>query len=692
MEKLQADLQRDGEGYYSPRPPKYKTTLSIGLEDAKGPIPLDNIYNAFDEAYSQDPPKAQDFASTYGKLRVGTRLSAGPTIAEIKGLDEFDNYFAELSTSTPQGLDTVFSYPDIDSEVTYVLSMDESLTELQVIKALHMVDAALVTNLYKSGELPVIALADPDTIIRLRTENSGIMLRTYGNVRSIEGAPNILGLVMPTSALESSGVLLKQLPNATKKVTQSPQIEYLQVEELKQALIGITSAKRPHIGHAFLIAKALSVAKEVVVELNDRGPRVAAAVQSIANILGTSFEQAEGLITSGQIGLDQIEQAYRCRDVNCVPPELSSEFALTQPNAYYQTLLSQIDPKPGSIKTQSDSGLVVVLNDLSGYSELYDGSVSVISDDERSMIVKNAGVITVRGLYAALIKNLSSPVLVDSPPLFSKEELRILAQNGIKIETTEGSGLKLDFMVASGTKGDSLPIDECLTILADIDLPSHLLIPVVRKMISSTVLVKSSDGSFCPNFANIEIVRQRFEQEANCMKQQLNAGGNVELLAGVYEEIKLKSASRVFASSVISKLGFDTSKPPSKLDFMSVRTLLRYAPVLEGLISDKLANFLEANPDDQGSIRKDMPSDADRKLLLGIVSCNPESLLLLLIKQIEYDITRSTEYAYDLLKGTRLAETMTYMGYDTSNVEILKQLLGRVNDSDAKNRGVFVCK
>lgn len=679
--KTSPDIYAEAAIYYDKRPPRYKATVRIA--PAAGSIALDLLYSSMQEAYEREPGKVKDFALTYGKLRVGTELADSATKVEIKPDNDYDNDFMEIRTTNERALSQVFTYPEQDSPFTYVLASGAAKTEMQIIKALHMFDAALVTG-QLTTELPSVAYADDELLLELKQRYPSVFVRTYGNVRSITDAPDILGAVMPTGLLDMGGYILDRLPiKDTEEAEKESRERILYApQDANNALIGITSAKTPHAGHLFLLATAMAgpnPAETVTIELNDTGPRVAAAIEYMAKMKGGEFADVAKEVASGAVSRSEVEQAYVNRDTSSDPAALPEGFALTDSNNYYRGLFQAIAPSGCRIDLLADSDVLPgALSQRSGYLPLYDGSTAVLKGESGAIVVVQEDKLTVNGLFAALIKQSGSSSVVDSPPLYNRKQLKVLEENGIPVTQRSGSAVKINFIDASGSKGGSISIDECMDLVVSMGLTPDKLLEVIRCVLNRSVLVKSDYGSLCPNFSSTEFLKQRIIEAA----EDIQNGKVVEL----QKPISVAAGPVQYAKGISSAIGFPEDKNGLKLGMEQVLMAYRSMPVLNSMLSGKLLEYI-ADPMNV-TMRKDKISPSDREILMGLATGNPKVVSRVLLSQLDQDQATGTTFGKDLISGTQLGASLEYMGYETDDVGVLKEMFGTLSSSN--NRGVYL--
>ncbi|HVO86866.1 MAG TPA: hypothetical protein VMT23_04075 [Candidatus Binatia bacterium] len=527
QQQPERSIPASAERFYSPDKPRLIGRLVLAQTDVvELPLDLDMIYQRTFESLQKSPNKATEWARTYGQLSVGAALDGQPTGFQLDAAAGFrPPRFAELQTARRYPLGSSLAATETDSDTAFVICDDGAeRVEMSLIKALHMLDFAIVKGLLDprmETDLPLVVAASPDELWKLAYDK-GIDLRPYGNVRKMSDAPSVLGTVVPTSVLESSGITTYSLGGLRLRLV-NPQNTLTVGERPKASAIGITTAKRPHLGHGFLLAKALSHNGDnepVIVELNDHGPRVAQMVAALAKMKNLSLTEAVSMISSGQATIEEVEEAYRLRDSVPSSPQLPLDFSLKANNDYYRQLLAKLSQEDSQIETISNGELYDSLSDnlfgLSGALRLFGNSgMSMLGNTktDQSVVIESAGRLTVVGIAAALCTKYALK-FVDSPKSVDVNGQKVFTANGIEIDQVPGTGVLVDFEVASGTKGNAVPIDRLIERLEGSGLSAQDLLPVLRLMLDNAYFMEGDGGSLNPNYASVEASLRLFDKAA----------------------------------------------------------------------------------------------------------------------------------------------------------------------------------
>ncbi len=669
MTDLQISTQYEAaKNLYSKHEPLLVGRFVLGQDDIRLlPLNLDDIYNRVFDSFKDNPGKAMAWAKTFGKLSITIALDGSPTTFELDRAKDYPPANrAELITDKPYAISEMFYAEDKDSPFTLVLCDDGAKrTELNLIKALHMVDYGLITGQLSPTEQPEIRIvaATPDELVRISSDFEDIGLRLYGNVRSDKDAPEVLGSVLPSAVLENSQMATMLLNNSAEVPYTLP-VSVPTRERINVCAAGVTTAKRPHIGHAFLLAKALSepaFTGDLVVELNDLGPRVAQAVASFASQNALTFEEAATSISSGAVSIADIEKAYMARDTRQAAQSLPTNFSLRASNRYYENLLTELAPTDTTIRFIANSDLGSLMQEL----DAKPGSLPVFGDsgmalltsvENEAVVVKSGGAPTLAGILGSLCTRYDM-TFADSPKPLDGRKSKVFAQNGLNIAQVPGMGVSIDFDVASGTKGDS-PLIEVLKNVANYyGCSGKDFLLICRSMLEKAYFVPGDGNSLNPNYASSEALMCSFEAAA----QNLALGGSNGL--DLYKPLKLKRVMPMVAKELLTRL-YPTYNPTRKQSPQSLLALLGSDPELG--FSEKLRDYAASHPQVDKTIPRTFYETGDYKLLDALRSTTPSFVLQALARKL---VTTSEDVSV-LLSGSLLQEVQQAMGYEPSQLDV----------------------
>lgn len=269
---------------YSEVVPQYIGTLVLSQESAGSvPLDLDEIYGVAVDNLAVDRRRADAFARAYGALSICVALDNAETSFDLVPRGKYlRRRYAEVQTVPTIGLKDTLRSSETDAQFTYILanSNEPQAVEMSLIQALHLLDLAVVTDQFDST-LPNVRQMGVDELLELRQRFPEMYIRTYGNVRGLRNVPLILGTVLSTAKLEKNNIETFALDTA--KTIKGEVAPVNETKREQAAFVGITTAKRPHIGHALLVVKAIadSPSGSVLIELNDQGPRVERQLQHL---------------------------------------------------------------------------------------------------------------------------------------------------------------------------------------------------------------------------------------------------------------------------------------------------------------------------------------------------------------------------------------------------------------------------
>ncbi len=658
---------------YDEQPPSYVGQFGLSKASAGSlPINLEEAYAAMFETLSAEPAQAMAFARTFGKLSVNVMLDGSSTTFNLKPATTYPPAnMAQIATSKRYQLGELFGYPDVDAPCTYLLCKDQPLTaELGIIQALHIVDYAIVSGQY-DGKLPNVQLIGVDALLELQAQHPDIFIRTYGNVRGLADAMKIIGTAVPTKLLEKSALstesLSTNLPPALGDTLTQSQTNGADQSPGRQSagLVGITSAKKPHIGHAMLIAKALTEVRDgqpVIVELNDHGPRVGKAITHLAITNSMTTEATMTDVIAGEFDVDAVQAAYVARG-EVKPAELPADFALTANNRAYQTLLSAIEPAPGTLLPLANSdpqmrGLYKKLLANPMALALFDGAgMTMLGDETNNVVVEKEGTLTSAGILASLAVRYSL-TMFDSPAPLLPTEVAAFEAAGLGINLQPGIGVSIGFESASGTNGKAPTLDSLNTEY--LQNPRDLLY-VTKLLLEDAVYVKSETGSYTPNYASADSILQAFEHALATLS---TIPAKDELLAS---PIHLKPITAAIARDFLAE-AYSTFPTKGKIKAGEVAALTALLPSLCETLSPDLIAAVNDVTDPSMTVPKAFLSQQDNNTIQRLRSSNSKEFFAQLTASYSYDPTATASIVFNEQSPTLLAQILKKMGYNTDNM------------------------
>lgn len=671
IDYLQTDYQQASE-LYSTAPPKFIGRFVLSQIDAKElPIDLGEVYDTVDETIQKNLDIAMQHAATFGALNVGVALDGRYTDYRFDAIDSYKpGYMAEIATTAMRSVDELFCAPDIDSSTTYLLADDgePSTVEMGLIQALHMVDTALVTDRYTGAA--IVRTATTEEIVRLRSDYpDDVLLRVYGDVRGQFGT-KLLGSVVPTELVERARVFTSR-PDGPSKPAE-PTRERIEIAERRPAaFVGITIAKRPHIGHGLLLVKAIAEAGKdgtIVVELNDRGPRVMAALVKLAKDTDTSIETVMQQVSDGSIGFDAIERAYKVRE-DSPSPQTNIDYKLQESEQYYRQLLTAIMPEQLSYDAIADSDLEPQLATLArnpGYTDLFSGSgMALLGNDKKEALpVVTNGQPTIAGILGALSTRYALR-LVDSPPPLTTANRKLFSDAGLNIEQSTGTGIMFDFVVGSGTNGNTTSIESLFEVMDATECDRKLLLPALRLLMNNGYLLPSDGNSRSLNFANRDTAIAAFSQAL----KEVSAMDDPEKI--LYESMKLVDIKPELVKSMVRGV-YNPQDFPAKTTGVEVQTILTSFPQLTGNFSQQLMAYVQENPSNT-TVPKSAITDNDRRFMQQLRQLRADTYLPVLS-----DLAgQNTDEFATLTSESLLIPVMQTMGYaKNQTVEFLNKIAG----------------
>lgn len=657
---------RRARDIYSTAAPTYRGNLVLSQNDALTlPIDLTAVYGLMSQQIDRNPREAASYARTFGATRVMLALDNRSTCFEFEKYGAPPNSSrAEISTCAVQTLGSTICAQEVDAPLAYLLadSGEPQTVEMSLVQAMHMVDTAMATGLYERCT-PLVRRIDIDNLLALKEQFPDVFLRTYGNVRGLSNAPLVLGTVVCTKQVEESNITTERLGTApTDNVVQRERI--VLPERKPAAFVGITTAKRPHIGHGLLLTKAIADTSSgmVLIELNDQGPRVEQAIIALAEAQNRSVKDTVAAIERGEVAIEDIEKSYQARDTTTIS-SIDVPYGLAPNNRYYRELLAALEPPRIAFETIANSemgGLRTTLTACTGSQQLFSGAgMNVLQDGQGSaMVTERAGKPTLQGSIAQLALAYELK-MVDSPSALNRQEIAILRGNGLALETGSGCGLLLDFSSASGTNGRSIPLES----LVRPDLPPGTVLAAMRKVMDRSTFFVSETGSLCPNFADNGAFMRAYEREL----------GNIdpsEITNIVSRPMKFQYIQKVLLQELFSSV-YATFPVDGKIKAGEVCRLLNLFPVLAKKLPGKVV-AAAANLDSEVSIPRNLYKGDAQKLLQSVRTQNPDTVVQLLSESCENE----DMYLSNYLQNTGLGEAISQMGYvGGSTMEAVKKII-----------------
>lgn len=669
LETLAADDWHRSKLLHSSNPAQYIGRYTMGDPSSNSlPIDANNLYQTTSHAIDSDPHKAREWARTFGKLSIAITSLPTPDRFLIEPINShIPHYAAELKGNSRQPVtDLVSSSAEHDSSRTYLIfdNYGKPITpEMAMIQLLHLVDSDIVTGQMIAGKLPSARIIDADMLAKLRSDNPEVLLRLYGNVRHASHTPHILGAVTPTHLLDSQNITTTPLQKTPPHSTSGEGVvrDEINIQRDPINYVGVTSAKRPHVGHAFLILKSFAEStkgSKVTLKLNDTGPRVAQAVHWLASKHNVSFEQAARMVSKGGFTLPDIEQAYASRSEIENEHALPKDFRLQDPNDYYRQLIASIEPSPGSIGVTSDSDILNNSHKLPHHPDIkstLSGTGPIFfSAKDRPIVIESGGETTLKGILITLGR-IATVNVTSSPKAFSKSESLSLKQSGILIEQNEGMGVSINFNVASGTKGNSLNLEELTDMCTEQGINPRLTLPALRAILDQSFFVPGEGSSINPNFASTDKIKGNFLSTIHD-QAKLEA-------ADIYSPFVFKDVTPFITKDFVNKTVYSEGlSPKGKFTTEEIRKLAENLPDFYNQISTTLQDYTESNT--SGTIPKTVITEKDRSILDAMRSGNPRYVLPFL----EHMAAMETDKLMHILEGTHLLYTATHMGYNTKQI------------------------
>ncbi|MFH0873464.1 MAG: hypothetical protein V1846_01340 [Candidatus Komeilibacteria bacterium] len=322
-----------------------------------------------------------------------------------------------------------------------------------------------------------------DAILENRKKDPQMPVRIYGNVLKTDHVPQVIGAVHLTP-LESDYITQNsdEVHDWSKPVID----DFLQTTHTGQSKFYVTSAvtvcKQLHVGHllnltfADLVRTAVN-AEALYLELNDTGDRIFGTVARLAEVRGVDINNAHHLILNDQVASIELEHAYRTRHTDGELFEQAATLigrgsadllaAVTQKIVSSLTMLGLEDIRP-----IQDSSCVLNVEDLVRSGQIHeDGCGFSFTRFQKAsknvlVVLEKGGILTATATRVAFVleaqktRPSQTPIFVDGDPTITRALDLVELTTSIRPIQIEGAGIGFGLKIASGTKGDSISVED----------------------------------------------------------------------------------------------------------------------------------------------------------------------------------------------------------------------------------------
>jgi hypothetical protein len=371
------------------------------------------------------------------------------------------------------------------------------------------------------------------------------------------------------------------------------------------------------------------------------------------------MEQIAALVSTGAIGVGELEAAYRSRDQSGRAPSTAPAFSLAAANRSYRELMARVMPPNRRIVTIADSELApdrARLGQNPAFRALFGdtGMAVLISERGQATVVEARAQPTLAGLLAALATRYSLEIC-DRPQPLSQAERSVLAEaTETNIQQRTGGGILIDFEESSGTQGNVLLLEDLVSRIEAAGYSPRLLFPAVRRLLDTTPAVRSATGSICPNFASLDAALAAFDRALGEVTQMLNP---FELLERPVSQRNILGGEllRTLTADI-----YDQQPRQGKTTAYEVRALIARFPILERRFSKPLRAYLADTEGYNGPIPKNFLTDGDRdELVAAFRSGTPKRVIPILLEQARAD----RGFTARLFRESALGAAVRQMGY-----------------------------
>jgi len=521
--------------------------ISLFITVPSKDVSVEEVFRGlFDTMVSSDESLLYKWASNWGQTRVTVHAQKNLSFHFMDRLSNEAKSYEFLTTKKLIEPGTYFCSPPDEQHSKYQILLNDAPVKIEgaILQAERMMDELVWYVCSKNIEVGMsesesyrAALTDvgengfsyryvsSEEILRLKQNNPDIAVRIYGDFLNKGTVPQIVGAVCPTGiGLSSPTHKIGELPIArNNRVEEAGRINKEIINnQLPFVAMGITLAKRPHVGHMLLAGIVSATSRSlggapICIDGNDLGPRINATIKYGARQLDVSVGQVIQDITDGLINTETIEQWYRNRrGVNDrtimqdskIEKQLSltrqAEEALVTFRKFFQGTGVSVNILLES-QTLGETSRFVDVGDNrwsgTGFGYVNTGNKLIILEregDPSSEVVRAAFICS-----SAELLNRGRVYFVDSDPALKDVSHIYALANGQEVTQVSGTAIGFNFKIASGTDGDSIPLDDFLRWYEE-KYPDSAVVEDITYLVHTRYQVLSSNKMSFLNYRNKE--------------------------------------------------------------------------------------------------------------------------------------------------------------------------------------------
>lgn len=552
-------------------------TLFIATESTN--IAVGQILSKTLDTLSQDPLRSYEWAKHWGRTTVAIHPNKRFSF-------EFLNRFspeakAYIPVNTTQLISPSEYVDEANSDGKYfillnnnrctleglVLQSERMLDELIWCVHLREANTGIPKEIAYSNALNEVnqkgfdyIFLEENEILNLRAYDPRYAVRIYGNINHKGKVSSIIGAVGPVDGKIEKPISQYKSLSFPRKITEiintndsivSKKPEHFNINDCFIGL-GISIAKKPHLGHLLLAGLAETARRTsnielpIVIEGNDIGPRIIKSIAYSSDELSKTPSEIINMVNDGVISVDDFEGYYKLRDLASKDKIIDTlEVFKTKKLNLYQQGNSTIEVFRKFFKnnlyliheSSLDSEIAESLNiKEKGWN---DSGFGFLRENKQIILLENNGIPTAPAIRAAFILkakrmvNKSEVIYIDADPSI-KQSLNILKRHQDETPGVQfsGAGIGFNFELASGTKGDSISIESFLHIYESL-FPQGDITTDIIYLVNTRYQLQRNDGttlSFLDYFnqnaflTDIQQIRQEkdnYLQEIQNLKQKI---------------------------------------------------------------------------------------------------------------------------------------------------------------------------
>lgn len=491
------------------------TTLCLPIKDPQ--IDIDETIGDILNILANNPEQSFHWSQNWGKTKIflGTDNQTSSKFLQ-KGTTHYKSLFPISTTNLlqPSQLDSV-SQPEYKYNILFnkkpitiegaMLQIGRMVDELVWTTSINIRNDLQISHreAYEAALNDILnsgigySYCEEEEILNLRRSDPNYAVRMYGNVNGKSKVPNIIGAIVPIGHCPPLEPYQQPsiLDFTSTEESVDTELDISQLETTPYIIFGMTIGKQPHMGHALLMGVADTVretlGKEtpIFMDANDTGPRIVATIATGAKLLNLSPVEITTLLSQGNISVRDFESWYRNR--SCVNKKdmayTMSKIKLDQVHLYKQaqrieTLIQDLFGSNSKVILES-----ALLNDAHKIANLCsekrwkDTGFGFYKKGKMLKILESDGIATAITMRTTVLINSSLsinkgiPIYIDTDPRI--EDSLELYEKIIKIKGYQipGAGLSINLEIASGTKGNSITLEDTYKILENTLSPREIL-------------------------------------------------------------------------------------------------------------------------------------------------------------------------------------------------------------------------